>query len=213
MENRVRHVAPTSPEQYTDRAVDFVESQKYAARSCSILVKLVSRRWLMHETFAIHIFYPDGGPPESAEKKISELSPKWLGVCADLLAHYGPVMNHNMGGTLPHFDIRMGGPTVHLMAHKHLCYQLAISRGSGSEQDRAAVSQLEVLLEKAVEIAGKAVDRAAIAVLDEAPCTPSVLIFDMCERAVDEDQKHALAELGVHLAGAYYQYASETEGA
>ncbi len=167
----------------------------------------------MQDTFALHIFYPDGGPPDSAEKKISELSPKWLGICADLLAHYGPVMNHNMGNALSHFDVRMGGPTVHLLAFEHLCYQVAISRGSGSEQDRAAVSQFKTLLEKAVEIAGKVVDRAVIAVLDEASCTQSALVFDMCQPAVDENQKHALADLGVHLAGAYYQYsASETEG-
>jgi len=174
---------------------------------------LVSRSWLMQDTFALHIFYPDGGPPESAEKRISELSPKWLSICADLLAHHGPVMNHNMGGTLSHLDIRMGGPTVHLLAFGHLCHQLAISRGSGSEQDRAAVSQFKILLEKIAEIAGRVVDRAAIAVLDEAPCAQSVLVFDMCQPAVDENQKHALVDLGVHLAGAYYQYcASETEG-
>jgi hypothetical protein len=167
----------------------------------------------MQDTFAIHIFYPDGDPPESGEKKISELSPKWLGICADLLAHYGPVMTHNMGSTLSHLAIKMGGPTVHLLAYDHVCYQLAISRGSGSKQDRAAVSQFRILLEKAVEIAGKTVDPAAIAVLDAAPGTPSVLIFDMCQPAVDEPQKHALADLGVHLAGAYYQYrAAETEG-
>jgi hypothetical protein len=167
----------------------------------------------MQDTFALYIFYPDGGPPVSGEKKISELSSKWLGICADLLAQHGPVMNHNMGAPLSHIDIRMGGPTVHLMAFEHLCYQVAITRGEGSEKDRAAVEQFKVFLETAAEITEKTVDPAAIAVLDEALCTQSVLVFDMCQPAVDENQKHALLDLGVHLAGAYYQYReSETEG-
>jgi len=165
----------------------------------------------MREGFTVHIFYPDGDPPESGERRIGNLSPKWLGICSELLTYYGPVMKHNMGSTLAHVDIAMAGPVVELLAFDQVCFRLAISLGTSSEQDRATVLQFREIWTRLVESAGNAVDPAAMRILDQAATKPSVLVLDACQPAVDDDQKVALAQLGEHLAGAYIKYCASSE--
>jgi hypothetical protein len=165
----------------------------------------------MREVFTVHIFYPDGGPPESGERRISNLSPKWMGICSEMLAHYGPVMKHNMGNALAHFDIAMAGPMVELLAFGQMCFRLAISLGSSSEQDRATVLQFRQIWTRLVEGAGNTIHPEAMRVLNEAAMEQSVLVLDTCQPAVDDDQKVALAQLGEHLAGAYIKYCATQE--
>ena len=168
-------------------------------------------REFMREVFTVHIFYPDGDPPDSGERRISDLSQKWMGICSGLLTHYGPVMKHNMGSTLAHFDIAMAGPIVELLAFDQMCFRLAISLGSSSEQDRATVLQFREIWTRLVESAGKTVEPAAMRILDQAATEQSVLVLDTCLPAVDDDQKVALAQLGEHLAGAYIKYCASSE--
>jgi hypothetical protein len=160
----------------------------------------------MREVFTVHIFYPDGDSPESGERRISDLSPKWMGIFSELLTHYGPVMKHNMGSTLDHFDIAIAGSMVELFAFDHMCFRLAISLGSGSEQDRATVLQFREIWTRLVESAGNTVELAAMRILDQAETEQSVLVLDTCQPAVDDDQKAALFQLGEHIAGAYIKY-------
>ena len=166
----------------------------------------------MREVFAIQIFYADGGPPESGERRISDLSPKWMSICDDLIASYGPVMKHNMGSTLSHFDIAMAGPMVQLLAYGQTCFRIAISLGTGSEQDRATVLQFREIWTRLVESAGNTVDPAAMRVLDQAASERCVLVLDALQ-PVDADQKLALLQLGEHLAGAYFKYGAASEPA
>jgi hypothetical protein len=158
----------------------------------------------VREVFAIHVFYADGGPPKSGERRISDLSPKWIGICDDLLRYHGPVMRHNMGSSLSHFDM-MGGPVVELLSFGQTCFRLAISLGTGSEQDRAAVSQFRGIWTRLVESGGAVVDLAAIRVLDSAATEQCVLVLDWAQ-PVDGDEQAALAQLGQHLAGSYFKY-------
>src|SRR4051794_3598729 len=95
----------------------------------------------MRDKFTTHIFYADGGSPESGDRRLSDLSPRWLAIFDDLLTRHGPVMRHNMGSTLSHFDVVMAGPAVELLAFGKICFRLAISLGTASEQDQASVSQ------------------------------------------------------------------------
>src|SRR5262245_41850280 len=148
----------------------------------------------MREAFAIRIFYADGGPPESGERRISDLSPKWMGIGEDLLASYGPVMRHNMGSTLSHVDVVMAGPTVELLAFGQTCFRLAISLGTGSEQDRATVLQFRETWKQLVESTGNTVDATAVRILDQAATEQCVLVLDTCQ-PVDDGQKLALAQL------------------
>ena len=165
----------------------------------------------MREILNVHIFYPDGDPPESGERRISDLSPKWIGIFSDLLTGYGPVMKHKMGSTLSHLEIRMAGPMVELLAFDQVCFRLGISLGTGSEQDRATVLQFREIWTLLVEQAGNTVEPVAMGILDQAATGQSVLVLDMCQPSVDDDQKLALAQLGDHLVGAYIKYCSASE--
>jgi hypothetical protein len=158
------------------------------------------------EEYAIHVFYPDGRAPESGVQAIAQLSDRWLTVCADMLDESGPVMHRNMGSTLSHFDVKMGGPIGQLSAHGHRCFDFAISLGADSEQDHATARHFRSLFERAVGMSGGAVATNACAVLDGAVNRPCLLLFDFCQPDVADDQKAALAQLGIHLAGAYYRY-------
>jgi hypothetical protein len=159
----------------------------------------------VRDVFAIHVFYADGGPPESGERRISELAPKWIGICDDLLAHHGPVMRHNMGSTLSHFDIVMAGPMLELLAFGQACFRLAISLGTGSEQDQATVLEFCKIWSRLVESAGNKVNPVATGILDQAATKQSVLVLDTAQPA-DKADKLALAQLGQHLAAAYFKW-------
>lgn len=156
----------------------------------------------MRESFAIHIFYADGASPESGERRIIDLSPKWVGICSDLLSRLGPVLKHNMGSTLSHFDIVMAGPMIELHAHDQLCFRLAISLGTQSEQDQTAVAQFRELWTHLATSAGNEIDSAAARILNHAPATQCILVLDVGS-TIEDGQKLALLQLGEHLSGAY----------
>lgn len=160
----------------------------------------------MVKCFKIHFFYPDGGPPESGEQLIDGLSEKWLKICNDLLEHYGPVINHNMGSTLSHFDIRMGGPIGTLLVNGNTCFEFAISLGQISKQDRATTNHFKNILLKTREITSTPISESALNIVEMANNYSTLLLFDSVNTEVNENDKEALIDLGVHLAGAYFQY-------
>jgi hypothetical protein len=156
--------------------------------------------------FAIHIYFPDGEPPETGSMSLETLSPKWLGICRDLLEQHGPVMNHNMGSTLSHIAIRMGGPVGQLVCHGHPAFYFAVSLGSGSDQDKAALAHFEDLYVKACEFAQSAIKEESLAVLRGSSAAPSLLILDASDPELSDEDGGMLGELANHLAGAYLLY-------
>lgn len=162
----------------------------------------------MRDNFAIHCFYADGGLPDSGSRRISDLSPKWLAICDDLLAAHGPVLKHNMGSTLSHFDIAMAGPMIELNAYGQPGFVLAITLGTGSQQDQATVLKFREDWSRLVESAGKKIHPAGVIVLNQATREQSILILDLCP-SLEEDQKLALLQFGEHLAGAYLRYCEQ----
>ncbi len=160
----------------------------------------------MMKSYKTHIFYPDGRVPESGTQDISALSAKWLRVCAELLNHYGPVMDHNMGSTLSHFTIRMGGPIGELLIHGMTCFKFAISIGTGSEQDRATVNHFMDSFSRLCEACKATPEDKAVALIGQAADHTTCLFLDLCNPKIDPDQKGAMFQLGNHMAGAYIQY-------
>src|SRR5439155_5915840 len=100
-----------------------------------------------------------------------------MSICDDLLASYGPVMKHNMGSTLAHFDIAMAGPMVELLAYGQTCFRLGISLGTNSEQDRATILHFREIWTRLVENAGNMADPAAMRTLDQAATEQCVLVL------------------------------------
>jgi hypothetical protein len=158
------------------------------------------------ERFLIKVFYPDGGPPESGTQEITDLSGQWMSVCSDFLEYHGPVMTHNMGGTLSHFDIHMGGPVGQLYAYGRPCFEFAISRGTEWGQDQGAVDHFVAIIQSAESESEQTVTYDVVSSAREAALFPTLLIFDRCDPEVPDEQKGALMQLGYHLAGAYLKY-------
>jgi len=120
-------------------------------------------------------------------------------------------MNHNMGSTLSHFSIQMGGPSVRLLLHDQVCFYLAISLGIDSTQDRASINAFCDILEKATSTAGTNIQDGATAVLSQASSKRCLLVLDALLSDVADDQKTALIQLGYHLAGAYFTYCDRND--
>ncbi len=156
--------------------------------------------------FAVHLFFPDGEAPVSSQWAFKDLSERWLTVCSDLLNEAGPVINRNMGNTLSHFDVKMGGPMGELLAFRHLCFIFAISLGEDSEQDKATVEHFEKTLQTTADAGGQNLCDQVRHVIQNAASTPTFLVLDMVAVEVSDDQKEALLQLGTHLAGAYLRY-------
>ena len=154
-------------------------------------------------------FYPDGGAPEKTMIPEAAISDRWFSVCADILGSLGPVFKHNMGSTLSHFDVHMAGPMGRLLLNGTPCYEFAISRGTAAEQDAAAVEHFAELVLKAWQVAEAPVVEDAQVFLDGCDARPSLLLLDYCRPEMDDGQKLALGQLGIHLASAYLDYCNE----
>jgi len=162
-------------------------------------------------SFEVHIFYPDGEAPESGEQVIEELSPKWLALFENFLDRNGPVFDQNLGSTLSHFDVRMGGPIGQWIVNNETCFDFAISRGEGSDQDNASIEHMRTLLQSVVQASGKVLSDSAEEVLTGSARKPSLLLFDSCSPGIDEQNKGAAIELTCHQTGAYLRYCEVTD--
>jgi hypothetical protein len=163
----------------------------------------------MIASFRVQFFFPDGGPPESEVQKVEALSEKWLSICRALFEQHGPVFTQNMGSTLARFDIEVSGPMFQLKSDGHLCFTLAITSGGGTQQDFATSEWFRKLLINCVASAGAEMSDSASAAISDSVASASALVIDQLAEDVDNDQKHALIQLGYHLVGAYYGYMAE----
>lgn len=157
----------------------------------------------MPTVLTVFTFFPDGGAPERAEIAEAQVSDRWLSVCGDILDNYGPVFRLNMGSTLAHFDIHLAGPIGRLLVHGIACYEVAISRGTNSEQDKSAVNWFRDFFCKACEVQKSEPSEEALSVFTVVSEVPSVMLFDYCNPQISDDQKVAIVQLetsGVRLA-------------
>jgi hypothetical protein len=163
----------------------------------------------MIAAFGVHIFYPDGGPPESGSQSIDALSINWLSICRDLLDARGVVFSHNIGSTLSHFDIELAGPVGKLVAHGKTCFDIAITLGTNTDQDVLTSTYFRKKLADNVNSAGNALSQSAFDTIDSAASNRCVLLIDNCVSDVDDEQKQALIQIGYHLVAAYYEFTSQ----
>jgi hypothetical protein len=163
----------------------------------------------MNGAFGVHIFYSDGGPPESGSQSIDALSVSWLSICRDLLNAKGAVFCHNMGSTLSHFDIELAGPVGRLVANGKTCFDIAITLGANTDQDVLTSTYFRKKLDDYVNSSGNALSQSAFDTIDAAATNRCVLLIDNCVSDVDDEQKHALIQIGYHLVAAYYEYTSQ----
>lgn len=163
----------------------------------------------MPHDFTMTIFYPDGGQPETVSYRASSLSPKWSQICHDLLDELGIVFHHNMGDTLSHFDIHLAGPIGRLLVHGHPCYEFSVFCGKRDEQDMATIRHFQEFAIAACDAAHTIFSGAGRAALQALGDQPALLMFDYCHPEIEESQKIAIGQLGVHLAAAYFDYCDD----
>lgn len=166
----------------------------------------------MTASFGIHFFYPDGEPPESGVQRIDTLSEKWLSICREMFKLNGPVFTHNMGSTLSHFDIEFAGPIWKLKINGKMCFELAITSETNTQQDTATIDYFRRTLVRYVSLSGSELSDSASATIKAAVAKPGVLVIDQLVDGIDDEQKHALIQLGYHLVGAYYEHLTHSDG-
>lgn len=154
----------------------------------------------------IACFYADGSAPDRSHIPASALSQKWIDVCTNLLRSFGPVFEQSLGGNLSHIAIHMGGPIGRLLVDGHACLEFALLRGTRDEQDAATAAHFLDFLAKACAIVGSEVGPDAKSALDDCANRRTLLYFDY-GASVDEQTRTAVAQLGIHLATAYADYA------
>ncbi|MCU0714475.1 MAG: hypothetical protein MUC43_20695 [Pirellula sp.] len=138
----------------------------------------------MNGSFVVHIFYSDGGPPESGSQSIDALSVSWLSICHDLLVG-------------------------RLVANGKTCFDIAITLGANTDQDVLTSTYFRKKLDDYVNSSGNALSQSAFDTIDAAATNRCVLLIDNCVSDVDDEQKHALIQIGYHLVAAYYEYTSQ----
>ena len=160
----------------------------------------------MIESWQVHQFFPDGDVPVSGTYQMPQLSERWLAVCESFLDQFGPVFNQDLGSTLSHFRIRMAGPVGELFAHDEVHFVFGLSRGQHSDQDRSSVDWFAKHLRTIVTSQGRLVAPEVESTLEKSELTPTFLLLDLARKDLDDDQKVALFQLGIHLAGAYFRW-------
>lgn len=164
----------------------------------------------MPTNFTAMTYYPDGKVPEITEIPCESLSERWLSVCSEIL-NGGPVYKRNMGSTLSHYEVQQAGPIGKLSVHNMACFEFAISLGLDSEQDRAAIANFKKLFNDACVIAGETPEDEAIKSFDEYKSKPIMMMFDYCNQDISDNDKLGIAQLGFHLANAYFDYCMKVE--
>ena len=143
------------------------------------------------DTFSLSHYAPDGELLGSAEFSISQLSPRWLSVCGDLLDAYSPVFSRSMGSTLERFSIECAGPICYFKVGGAVLYStilLATSAAATREQSLA-------------HFRGQLAQDASLAAPEH---FPAFLVLDTFAPGIDESDRAALFQLAYHFAGAYF---------
>ena len=161
----------------------------------------------MSNDFKVITFFPDGEPPENGFVEQEALSDKWMSICNDIYKGYGVVFRHNMGSTLSHFDIYMAGPMGRLSVNQKACFEISISLGTGSEQDKATIEHFQAFYLEACKVAKAPVpSEETLGAFIGLEKEITLLTFDYCNPEIDDQDKVAIGQLGLHLANAYYDF-------
>lgn len=160
----------------------------------------------MDTVIQFSVFFLDGLLPENSQSTASELSAHWLAICHEILDRDGPVFTSSMGGSLSHFEIELAGTIGRLFAYGKHCFDFSVSTGIANEKNLSTVSHFEHLYRASLSEAGLALSEGVAMIIRNSLNAPSVLLFDRMVDEIPEDQKSALAQLGMHFGTALIQY-------
>jgi len=99
----------------------------------------------------------------------------------------------------------MAGTIGQFRAYGDVQFDVALSLGTDSTQDRQTLRWFGTLLSSATTAAGAGIGDAAHLALTTSANSRTLLLLDCCRLDLEEDQKAALFQLCVHFAGAYFK--------
>ena len=143
------------------------------------------------DTFSLAHYAPDGELLGSDSFSTGQLSPRWLGVCGDLLDTHGPIFSRSMGSTLERFSIECAGPICYFKVGGTVLYSTVLLAASTAATREQSLAHFAAQL--AVGAPFAAPDRF-----------PAFLVLNTFAAGIDESDCAALFQLAYHFAGAYF---------
>jgi hypothetical protein len=143
------------------------------------------------EAFTVAQYAPDGESLGSSVLAVSQLSPKWLGVCASLIESHGPVFSESMGSTLSHYHVECAAGLCYFKVHGEVLYIGAIIAGSSAVQDSALLQLFAERVHQPPELFAH----------EERPL---FLVVNTFAPDITEEDRHAMFQLAYHVAAAHF---------
>lgn len=159
------------------------------------------------ESFTAYHFASDGESLGSRLLEASQLSPRWLAVCSELLADNGPVFECSMGSTLEHYRIKCTAGIVHFSVSNAPALFAAIVPDQPHVQAEAVLTTFATHVGALTPVKQQCPDVAsfqrAIAAIPE---RPAYVVLNWFNAEVPEPDQEAIFQLSLHFAAAYLRW-------
>ena len=160
----------------------------------------------MRDAFSIAAFAPDGELQGTGVWRLSQLSPRWLAVCADLLRK-GDAFHAPLSGALSHLSVKLtsgnGAGLGMFFVNENLATSTAYFRG---ENSKAEAQVLDMLLDslRSTPLVRVATSSSrpfeAFRTLSQRPLN---VVVPWGSSEISEADHRLVRELSNHFAGAY----------
>ena len=163
------------------------------------------------EHFTVAAFALDGQLLGTGEKVFDDLSSHWIGVCSELIAHYGPVFDAPLQGPLGHLRIKCtsdrGGALTVIYANEKPVVSSAIAKGL------SPVSEAQMLKMFADSVSSSTkrfhVDSpSAFTAIGELTARPILVVVPWPSQEASEQDHDLGKELSLHFAAAFIRSAT-----
>jgi hypothetical protein len=161
------------------------------------------------DSFATHHFAPDGESLGSGQIEISQLSPRWLVVCASLLGDNGPIFEQSMGSTLERYRIKCTAGICHFsVSGAPSLYAVVIPPGNGVQGAgllNTFINHIGASQTIQQQCANVSCFQAALAAITD---WPAFIVVNWFNSEIPESDQEAIFQLALHFAAAYLQFAA-----
>ena len=163
---------------------------------------------IMHEIkFDSALFAPDGELLGIKTWNLSELSPKWLGVCQSILKDSGKVFRYRMEQTLSHLELSLtsanGSGLGAFYAHGNIVLSVAYLRGEDLQSEDEVLQMFVSSLRQVNLVQKVQTDDTPFASIFGLKQRPLQIVVIWGNMSVSEQDQDLVFELSDHLAGAF----------
>lgn len=153
--------------------------------------------------------YDIDGLPETIDfRKLSELSPKWLGLCGEFLREYGDSFDAAWSGPLARFRIRFtSAPSVALatvLVHGRVAASLALVSGQAPSAEKEVLELFVASLRGVRVVQAAAASSEPFGDLAALVPRPLMVVVPWPDPEISDEDYGLVSELSIHLAGAFF---------